>query len=317
MRAEALRLREVLTLVRPEIDLPIGANDEAISRLQGAIAPRSVPVELVALLRVFDGSGSEDILLGQPGPLLSCEGILQETEQRAALQQDEPVAPWCPAWLVVTSAGHFFSAVLTAPGAIDRSPVIDLSYGNGSPMITTASLTGLVAASADAWEQGIHEHQTWDPKDDGSRFRVTYAARQALLEQWEPVFPSQEGLARDDEIGWFAEAWPATWPAPRVAGEPPYAPRPLTAAMTIESGIGVTTVVVAVLQRQGRWLRVEDASGWTWLYLAPGLEDRSNPVRVGTTWWLSVVYPHSSPLAPAPDGYDGAALRITGVLAER
>ncbi|MEP6761015.1 MAG: hypothetical protein ABJA93_06585 [Sporichthyaceae bacterium] len=304
MLAEAERLRAMFVRRRPEEAIfLVGASTSQLDDLRAAFAPMVLPVELIALLSVMDGSYPQSILLGGIGPLLGCAEIAAETVHRRTIADAEG---WCPDWVVVTAAGWDFSAVIG--GRDVRSPVLDLSYGNRGYQVASASLTALVAASADAWEHELHESQTWDLTPEGKeRYLSTRDDRLQLRHAREQQYPSGEGLAHPDVIGPWHHGWPSSWTQPET-GVPIYKDSSLDDAL--DQG-GDRTVFVRTTRRTGRWLAVTDEVTEASLDLPPGLEV-GRPVHVGEWVRLSVL--HSASPQLVPPGLPIRSLLVTGVI---
>src|SRR4051812_47974409 len=153
MTTEALRLRAAVEAspVAGALNLPPGASDAELSALGAAFPGEHLPRELVELLAVMNGTGP--VPMWQGDQLLDCVGIALETASR----RDISALPWCSAWTVISSEGWYMSAVLRGPLPVESSPVVDLSYGDQSYRVLGATLTSLVSAAADVWEQGLFQ----------------------------------------------------------------------------------------------------------------------------------------------------------------
>ena len=295
MTAEARRLRVAVETspVAGASRLPTGASDAELAELMAAFPNEHLPGELLALLAVMNGTGELPMWHGDQ--LLDCAGIVRETASR----RQPGGLPWCSAWTVIASEGWNFAAVLRGPRPVESSPVVDLSYGNQDFHVRGATLTSLVAAAADVWEQGLFN----DPAEiwaGWSREAI------AVIEQAERRYPGESGLCSDDSVAIQPSAWPRDWPD-RIF-EPDLLPgrRVQLAELTNRPH----AITVDVLAREGRTIHVADASGTAWADLPPAFDpdDSALPGTVRTF----VVNPAGRPVQRDPR----VTLRIQGVLAD-
>lgn len=315
MASEARRLGAAVESARPEWD-PSGASQQAIEELQAALAPLVLPDEVLALLEVI-GGGEPDgswVLISQTGPLLSPEQLLTETRFREKISNENEAA-WSPSWVVVTSQGWDFAAIIATNTRTRRSPVMDLSYGNQANPVVSASLTSLVAASADAWEAGIHVDQL-DPAGDAEAQRsqnvAAFAEHRRLLAKRDLDYPSGNGLGQGDAVAPFRQAWPATWLG--RDGEDALAQH-FSAESLVEALAtpgAAPWVAATVLDKQDRSIRVRDSTTETWLDLPPGLE-AGRDVSIGASIVACVQHRHN----PGPPNPAERAMYITGLIEVR
>jgi hypothetical protein len=185
-----------------------GADTAALAELEAAFEPWILPAELLTLLSVLGGPPTWEWLFGiyVGGQYLSCRDIVVETESRS----DFPDTGWCPAWVVFTSEQHHFAAVVAGAEARARSVVVDLGYGGGPWRVAAASLTSLVAATADAWEQGLV--RALDEDVAGHQYTAVRRRLLSLLDARDQAYPSDDGFRRGDPIGMGQEQWPLSWP---------------------------------------------------------------------------------------------------------
>ncbi|MCW3101376.1 MAG: hypothetical protein JWL77_6994 [Chthonomonadaceae bacterium] len=312
MQMQARRLCEAFSRANARVALPGGAAESDIDDLNVAFPELHMPTELIALLSVVNG-GELDLFITGIGRLLSAAQIVEETRSRSELGSD---IAFCQAWVVFTAEGWSHGAVIAGAAPRERSAVLDLSYGNQAYPVVTSSLTALIAASADAWEMGIHPSQTWNETEEGQRaYRETARARRDLLAQRSGEFPSTDGLTAADCVAEWRRAWPVSWPG---RGEPDYmtvySPDALENVLATPGSHRVIEVTIA--ESRARWTRVREPASKrdVWLALPPALAE-GHDVRPGSLLRFSVLHEHP-PLAPTDVPEDGPTqgLRVTGVF---
>lgn len=315
MAEQASRLSEVFARSQPDVVLRGGASERDIESLVQGFEGLHLPDELIELLRVIDGGGPEDMLLNV-GPSLSAAEILAETRQRAGIESEaaESVDAFCPGWVVITSEGWSFAAVVAEARPRSRSAVIDLSYGNQGYPVVAASLTAFVAASADAWETGLHPHQTWDATEAGQRaYRDAHQRLGELLVERSREFPSGDGLTARDCVGFWPSAWPLAWPG-RDGPEPipVYPPLALEEVLALPGSHRV--IEGDITEVRDRWAVIRDEGAEAWLSIPSGLAE-GHDVSAGSRLRFSVQNDHQ-PRWPTDLPQDGPphALRVTGVF---
>lgn len=315
MGEQARRLCEVFARSQPEVELRGGASDADIELLiQGFDEGLHLPDELLDLLRVIDGC--PQWLLLNVGPSLSAAEILAETRQRAGIESEaaESADAFCPGWVVITSEGWTFAAVVAESEPRSRSAVIDLSYGNQGYPVVAASLTALVAASADAWEAGLHPNQNRDATEAGQAVsRHAHQRCGELLVERSREFPSGDGLTARDCVGFWPSAWPLSWPG-RDGPEPiPIYPR--RSLEEVLARLGSHNVIEGdIAEVRDRWAVIRDGDAEAWLSIPPGLAE-GHDVSAGSRLRFSVLNDHQ-PRWPTDLPEDGPphALRVTGVF---
>jgi hypothetical protein len=299
-----------------------GAGRADLDALRAHFAPLIVPDELIEVLSVMNGSPDDTaITLDNSGPLLSCDQIVAETRSRTDVDRDVHESQseygqsgWSPSWIVITSKGWNFMAVLGVPRERERSAVIDLSYGNQDNPIEASSLTALVAASADAWQQGLHPRQTWR-HEDPTRYIDAYPLLRDLVATREAQYPGEDGLAQGDGVGPDPRSWPLDWSQPDHPATVPDDVAPLQRA--IDRVGAVERIQVTVDHRVGRYLRIHDQHVSCWLDLPPGFE-KGRPVTTGAVLDVFVNHDHPNPTRPDPPSeiasLVGPVLRVIGVM---
>jgi hypothetical protein len=306
MEEQASRLREAFARSRPDQELPGGASERDIESLVEGFEGLHLPDELIDLLRAIDGC-AEWLLLGSVGPSLSAAEIHAETRMRATITPEAEDA-FCPGWVVITSEGWTHAAVVAEPEPRPRSAVLDLSYGNQAYPVVAASLTALVAASADAWEAGLHPRQTWDATEAGQRaFRDAHEKCEELLAERSSELPSGDGLTTRDCVAFWRAAWPASWPG-RDGPEamPLYPTLSLTEVLALPGSHRVIEGEIAEVRE--RWALIRDAGADAWLSIPPGpVEGRD--VSEGSRLRFSVMNEHQ-PRWPTGMPEDGPRTRF-------
>lgn len=327
MTIQARRLREAVERARPRFPLSRGDSEEDIRRLQAAFAPRHLPQELLDLLAVLGGGSHHWLLIHDAGPNLSSQQITEETSSRAHIARGGAAAArgedigWCPAWVVLTSEQHSFSAVVASDEPRDRSLVLELSYGNFGYPVVAGSLTALVAASADAWEQGLHDYQldpAYEELEDYTAYRTdvdysdAYEDRMRLIAARDAEYPSADGFAAQDCIGGFEIDWPDIWPRDTHEVHDPYLPPTPLAHVDSRS----RTVAVTVREQHGPWHLVQDETGEAWLNVPPGFVRRRR-IEAGQRWRFSVATQrYTIPIGVPPRTPPERTLLATGVLGQ-
>jgi hypothetical protein len=297
------------------VELRGGASDRDIESLVQGFEGLHLPDELIELLRVIDGCPRWWLLL-DVGPSLSAAEILAETRQRAGIESGaaESADAFCPGWAVITSEGWTFAAVVAESEPRPRSAVIDLSYGNQGIPVVAASLTALVAASADAWEAGLHPHQSSHATEVAqAASRDAHQRRGELLLERSREFPSRDGLTARDCVGFWPSAWPLSWPG-RDGHEPipVYPPQSLEEVLALPGSHSV--IEGDITEVRDRWAVIRDEGAEAWLSIPPGLAD-GHDVSAGSRLRFSVLNDHQ-PRWPTDPPQDGPphALRVTGVF---
>jgi hypothetical protein len=314
MAGQASRLGEVFARSQPDVELRGGASDADIESLIEGFEGLHLPDELIDLLRVIDGC--PQWLLLNVGPSLSAADILAETRQRSGIESEAAETPdaFCPGWAVITSEGWTFAAVVAESEPRPRSAVIDLSYGNQGYPVVAASLTALVAASADAWDAGLHPNQTWDATEAGqAAFRDALQRCEELLVERSREFPSADGLTARDCVGFWPSAWPLSWPG-RDGAEPIpiYPPLPLEEVLAQPGSHRV--IEGDITEVRDRWAVICDGGAEAWLSIPPGLAD-GHDVSAGSRLRFSVLNDHQPRWATdLPQDGPPHALRVTGVF---
>lgn len=314
MAEHASRLSEVFARSQPDVELRRGASARDIESLVQGFDGLHLPDELIELLRVVDGC--PEWLLLDVGPSLGAAEILAETRQRAGIESEaaESADAFCPGWAVITSEGWTFAAMVAQSEPRPRSAVIDLSCGNQGYPVVAASLTALVAASADAWEAGIHPKQTWDATEAGQRaYRDTHERRQDLLVERSREFPSGDGLTARDCVGFWPSAWPVSWPG-RDGAEPIPIYLPLSLEEVLAQPGSHRVIEGDITEVRDRWAVIRDEGAEAWLSIPPGLA-KGHDVSAGSRLRFSVLNDHQ-PRWPTDLPQDGPpqALRVTGVF---
>jgi len=314
MAEQASRLAEVFARSQPDVELRGGASDYDIESLIGGFEGLHLPDELIDLLRVIDGCPQWQLL--NVGPSLSAAEILAETRQRAGIEADaaETADAFCPGWAVITSGGWTFAAVVAESEPRPHSAVIDLSYGNQGYPVVAASLTALVAASADAWEAGLHPNQTWAEMETGqAAFRDAHQRCRELLVERSREFPSGDGLTAHDSVAFWPSAWPVSWPG-RDGREPMpiYPPQSLEEVLALPGSHRV--IEGDITEVRDRWAVIRHEGAEAWLSIPPGLAE-GHDVSAGSRLRFSVLndqqprWPTDLPREGPPN-----ALRVTGVF---
>jgi hypothetical protein len=317
MAEQASRLAEVFARSQPDEELRSGVSDADVESLVQGFEGLHLPEELIDLLRVIDGCPQS--LLLNVGPPLSAGQILAETRERARIESETAASEgaadaFCPGWAVITSEGWDYAAVVAESEPRARSAVIDLSYGNQGYPVVAASLTALVAASADAWEAGLHPNQTWDATEAGqAASRDAYQRREELLVERSSEFPSGDGLTARDCVGFWRSAWPLSWPG-RDGPEriPIYAPLSLEEVLALPGSHSV--IEGDITEVRDRWAAVRDEGAEAWLSIPPGLAE-GHDVSVGSRLRFSVLNDHQPRWPTAlPEAGSPYALGVTGVF---
>jgi hypothetical protein len=314
MAEHASRLGEVFARSEPGVELRGGASDRDIELLVQGFEGLHLPEELIDLLRVIDPC--PQWLLLNVGPSLSAAEILAETRQRAGIEAEaaESADAFCPGWAVITSEGWTFAAVVAESEPRPRSAVIDLSYGNQGYPVVAASLTAFVAASADAWEAGVHPNQTWDATEAGqAAFRDAHQRCGELLVERSREFPSWDGLTASDCVGFWPSAWPLSWPG-RDGSEPIPIYPPLSLEEVLAQPGSHRVIEGDITEVRDRWAVIRDEGAEAWLSIPPGLAE-GHEVSAGSRLRFSVQNDHQ-PRWPTDVPQDGPAqaLRVTGVF---
>jgi hypothetical protein len=213
---------------------------------------------------------------------------------------------------VVTSEGWAFAAIVATNTPARRSPVVNLSYGNQANPVVSASLTSLVAASADAWEAGIHDSQLdrgGDEEAQRSQYVAAFAEHRRLLAKRDLDYPSGDGLGQGDDVAPFRQAWPVTW----LGRDGDDALAKYFSAESLVEALATPGaapwVAVTVLDRQDRSIRVRDSTAETWLDLPPGLE-AGRDLRPGASIVACVQHRHN----PGPPDPAERAMYVTGLI---
>jgi hypothetical protein len=312
MAEQASRLGEVFARSEPDVQLRGGASDRDIESLVGGFEGLHLPDELIDLLRVIDGC-PRWLLIGQIGPSLGAAETLAETRERARIESETADA-FCPGWAVISSEGWTYAAVVAESKPRPRSAVIDLSYGNQGYPVVAASLTALVAASADAWEAGIHPDQTWDETEAGQcAFRDAHQRCEELLVERSCEFPSGDGLTTRDCVACWRSAWPLSWPG-REGPEPMpiYPPLSLEEVLALPGSHRVIDGDIAEVR--DRWALIRDEGAEAWLSIPPGLAE-GHDVSTGSRLRFSVLNDHPPQRAiNVPEDGPTHVLRVTGVF---
>lgn len=309
MTDHVLRLVDAASRSLPATATFTGASEADLEHLVEAFGELRVPEELLDLLRTLNGSGGHDVLIGGFGPLNDAARVVTESAERADIAADSGT-DFSPGWLVFAADGWAHAAVIAELAPRDRSAVIDLTYGNQAYPVAAASLTALVAASADAWEAGVHESQSWDTSEPGqARYRETEIVRQDLLARRSADYPSDDGLTSEDWVGFWRRAWPVSWPG---RDEPESIP--LYAATTLPTAPGSHEVIEAVVvEVLDRWVRVRQEDVEAWLALPPGLR-KGHSLVPGSRATFSVQHNHRPGWASArPEDGPSFAVHATGV----
>ncbi len=314
MGEQASRLGEVFARSQPDVELR-GASGGDIDSLVQGFEGLCLPDELIDLLRVINGC-PESLLIGHIGPSLSAAEVLAETRERASIesQMPETADAFCPGWAVITSEGWTHAAVVAESEPRSRSAVIDLSYGNQAYPVVAASLTAVVAASADAWEAGLHPHQTWDDTEAGqAAFRDAHQRCEELLVERSREFPSGDGLTTRDCVAFWLSAWPVSW-----AGRDGREPMPIYPPLSLKEVLALPgshrVIEGDITEVRDRWAVIRDESAEAWLSIPPALAE-GHDVSDGSRLRFSVQNDHQ-PRWPTDLPQDGPphALRVTGVF---
>jgi cell wall assembly regulator SMI1 len=299
--------------LQPDVELRSGASEADIESLARGFEGLRLPDELIDLLRVLDGC-PRSLFLSGVGTSLSAAEMLTESRQRATTASETELA-FSPGWAVISSEGWSYVAVVAESEPRPRSAVIDLSYDNQAYPVVAGSLTALVAASADAWEAGIHPDQTWDGTEAGQRaYRDAYQRCQELLIERSREFPSGDGLtARDCVAGWRL-AWPVSWPGRHdLDAMPIYAPEVLEKVLALPGSHRV--IEGDITELRDRWAVIRDDGGAeAWLSIPPGLAE-GHEVSEGSRLRFSVLNDHPPQRAiNVPEDGPAHVLRVTGVF---
>jgi len=213
----------------------------------------------------LDGElGESGILPGRP-PILGCYAIVAETKRRA----DQDALPWCPAWVVTTSAGWNFDAVIAQMDSAEHSAVLDLAYGNADYPVAAASLTSLVAAAADLWERGIGRPIDYTKPGWQEEGKARHRAVQAVAKEADLRYPGSGEWARGDGVTPHAEGWPLTWPRPENGAD--LGEFPVKSLSEFTPGME-HLAEVTIVDRLARYALIRDGSATVWSELAPGHE---------------------------------------------
>lgn len=268
---------------------PDGAAAAELDELRDAFAPLKVPDELCVALSVMNGCPRDDMtpyegvspFIWDSGLFMSCGGIVAETRQRAEINEEvaDEGSSWSPSFIVITADRWSFQALTSTGESRSRSAVVDLSYGNPNHYVDASSLTALIAASADAWESGLHPSQIW-AIEDNSATRAAFLQLARLTHAREDQYPSDDGLQHGDAVNWRPRGWPKTWLQPQLHANPGVPEVVPLAEMPSREGDAHRAVAVVVDQRAGRWLRVHDDSLMCWLDVPSGLE-AGHVIRTG------------------------------------
>jgi hypothetical protein len=312
MPEQASRLGEVFARLQPDVELR-GASDADLESLVQGFEDLHLPDELLDLLRVIDGC-PQWLLIGQIGPPLSAAQILAETRQRASAASETELA-FSPGWAVITAEGWAYAAVVAQSDARPRSAVINLSYDNQGYPVVAASLTALVAASADAWEAGLHPDQTWNETEAGqAAFRDAHQRCGELLVERSREFPSGDGLTARDCVEGGRLSWPVSWPGRDDPDDSMPLPPPLSLEEVLALPGSHRLIEGDITEVRDRWAVIRDEGAEAWLSIPPGLAD-GHDVSAGSRLRFSVQNDHQ-PRWPTDPPQDGPthALRVTGVF---
>lgn len=279
MTREALRLRSAVEACDPDWRCRPPADEAAIGRLREAFAPLHPPTELLDLLRVMNGEIRGRWALVDNPPLLGCDQIIAETESRTLVSVEVGDLAWCPAWAVITSGGWNFDAVLAEPAPLERSAVLDLSYGGQDYMVTSSSLTSLVASSAEIWERGLCPVIDYQAPGWQAKGRAQYLAIRDVRARVDGRYQGTHGWLKGDGVTGWSGGWPIGWPRGDAADD--WLQPELKQLADVGPG-REERVQVTVGDGRGRYRFVHESDTGVWAELAPGHEE-GRSLDVGTT----------------------------------